>query len=954
MFAQTFLSQETFAMSSRPLFYILDGHSLAYRHYFAQISRPLMTARGEGTSAVFGFARMLMDILEKEQPYYLAVSFDDGLSGRDELYPDYKGTREKMPDDLHKQIGRIMEIVQAFNVPILMEPGCEADDLMGTVSRRAEAQGVDVMIFTGDRDLLQLLTENIRVRLFVPQANVPDDFYDIPRFREKYGLEPPQLIDLKALEGDTSDNIPGVPGIGRKGATTLLQQFGTLENIYASLDQVKSAIRVKLEAGYESALLSQKLATIHRDMPVKFDLTQCVAHDFDRHKVEVLFRELEFTSLFNQLGRLAIRSTEQLPLFHMHDIDVPLQTPVAPATALFPTIIVQDETGLRALVNVLNGAQAISFDVETTGTDQITADLVGISLSVDGETGYYIPVMHTEGAQLPLETIISAIRPALTNPNIPKYAHNANYDLIMMQRYGIDVKPITFDTMIAEWVRDPLNGNLGLKRLAAAELSVHMTPITELIGTGKNQIQMSHVPIESAAPYAAADAVATYKLVDVIREKLLRQDDDPDVDALWGTPNPPDPIDVFNTLEIPLIPVLADMEMAGVLLDTDFLRVMSVGLNDMLRKLEEEVFELSGGFGNFNINSPKQLNEVLFGKLGLKAQGIRKTAHGVSTAADVLDNMRGEHPIIDKILQFRELSKLKGTYVDALPALINPRTGRVHTNYNQAGSATGRMSSSNPNLQNIPIRTEVGREVRRAFIVPDGICLLSVDYSQVELRIMAHITREPALLEAFAQGQDIHAATAATVYNVPIETVTKSQRNFAKRVNFGLLYGMGAHRLARESDLTYAQAEDFINTYFERLPGVRAYLDKAKQLAYQKGYLTTLFGRRRFFPGLTHGNHNTRATAEREAINMPIQGTAADIIKKAMIALHSELQRRKTGARMILQVHDELVLEVPERELQDTAALVVRTMEDACDLAAPLRTSAQYGTNWRDLEPVPL
>ncbi|HLU09270.1 MAG TPA: DNA polymerase I, partial [Oceanobacillus sp.] len=763
-------------MSSRPLFYILDGHALAYRSYFAQSARPLMTASGEGTSAVFGFARTLMDILEKEQPYYLAVAFDAGLTGRDELFPEYKGTREKMPDDLESQIRRIIEIVQAFNVPILMEEGYEADDLMGTVSLMAEAQGVDVMIFTGDRDLLQLLTEHTKVRLYVPQTGVPDEFYDVQKFREKYGLEPIQLIDFKALKGDTSDNIPGVRGIGDKTATALLQQFGTLENIYANLDQIKGSTLTKLEAGRDMAFLSYRLATIQRDCPIKFDLTQCVAHDFDKRKVEALFRELEFGSLFNQLGRLSIRTSEQLPLFNMHDVEVPLHTPTVSEATKFPTVIVDDEEKLRDLVKALNNASGIAFDTEATGTDKMLADLVGISLSVDGETGYYIPVGHLDGQQLPLETVIEAIRPAMTNPNIPKYAHNADYDLVMMQRFGIDVQPIAFDTMIAEWVRDPLSQTIGLKRLALKELQVTMTEITKLIGTGKKQIPMSQVPIDLAAPYAVADAVTTHRLVPILEQRLQRQPGDPDVDPLWGTENPPAPIDVFRNIEIPLIPVIAAMEQTGVLLDTAYLDLMSKDLNDRLLALEAEIYELSGT--RFNINSPKQLNDVLFGTLGLKAQGIRKTSHGVSTAADVLESMRGEHLVIDKILNYRELSKLKGTYVDALPALINPRTGRVHTDFNQTGASTGRMSSSNPNLQNIPIRTEIGREVRRAFIVPDGMCLLSVDYSQVELRIMAHITREPSLLEAFAQGQDIHAVTAALVHNVPIEQVTKTQRNF--------------------------------------------------------------------------------------------------------------------------------------------------------------------------------
>ncbi|MCC6802407.1 MAG: DNA polymerase I, partial [Anaerolineae bacterium] len=664
-------------------------------------------------------------------------------------------------------------------------------------------------------------------------------------------------------------------------------------------------------------------------------------------QVEELFREMEFNSLFNQLSRIAVRApNEQMALF-----DMPMPEPASvPGEALVPTTIIQDEAALAALVAVLNGAKAIAFDTETTSTDQMTADLVGISLAVDGDSGYYIPVGHREGQQLALETVIEALRPPMTDPNIPKYAHNANYDLIVMQRYGIDVAPITFDTMIAEWLRDPINGNFGLKRLAMVELRRHMTEIDELIGKGKSQITMNLVNIDHAAPYAAADAACTYALVEPLRPKLEREANAPAVDPLWGTPNPPAPIDVFEKIEIPLIPVIASLEQAGVLLDMQALKRMSLELGEMLAQLEEEIYELSGGYGKFNINSPKQLNDVLFGKLGLSAAGVRKTTHGVSTAADVLDNMRGDHPIVARILDYRELSKLRGTYVDALPALVNPRTGRVHTVYNQAGAATGRLSSSNPNLQNIPIRTETGREVRRAFIAPPGMCLLAVDYSQVELRIMAHVSKEPTLLEAFEQGQDIHAATAAIVNNIPLEAVTKEQRIFAKRVNFGLLYGMGAFRLARDSDLTLAQAQHFIDDYFARLPRVKLYLDTAKQIARDTGYLTTLFGRRRSFPGLHHGNRNVQQQAEREAINMPIQGTAADIIKKAMIELQPRLA--SVSARMILQVHDELVLEVPEDRVEEAARLVVGVMEGACPLDAPLRANAAAGTNWRDVETV--
>ncbi|MFQ3565724.1 MAG: DNA polymerase I [Aggregatilineales bacterium] len=941
--------------SSRPLFYILDGHALAYRYFFAQSTRPLTTSRGEVVSAIYGFARGLLDVLLKERPRYIAVSFDDGFSGREQIYTAYKAHRAEMPDDLQKQIDRIQALVQAFNIPILMYPGYEADDLIGTVARQAEAQGVDVTIFSGDRDLLQLLTDHTRVRLYIPQRSVPDEYFDVTKFREKYGLEPTQLIDLKALQGDSSDNIPGVAGIGEKGATALLQQFGSIEELYARLDEVKEGMRKKLEAGRDSAFLSKDLATIRRDVPFEFDLNACVAHDFDATRVEALLRELEFTSLLEPLGRLVARRSDQMALFDL-DAFAPAETSHGPVAELsaeewaarFPTVIVRDADGLAALAQALAAAPRIAFDVETTSLDQMSAGLVGIALAVDAETGYYIPVGHDHGVQLPLDAVMDAIRPALTDPAIPKVAHNASFDLLVMRRHGVDVTPVTFDTMIAEWVRDPASESLGLKRLARRELHIDMTPIDALIGRGKKQISMEQVDLELVAPYAAADAVCTYRLVDALHEKL-RAIERPPVDSLWGTPNPPVPLDVFETIEMPLVPVIAAMEEAGVLLDTEFLAAMSARLADDLAALEAEIYALSGGYGPFNINSPKQLNDVLFGKLGLKAEGVRKTTHGFSTAADVLDNLRGEHPIIEKILQYRELGKLKGTYVDALPALINPRTGRVHTSYNQTGAATGRLSSSNPNLQNIPIRTDLGREVRRAFITAPGTELLAVDYSQVELRIMAHISREPTLLEAFKQGQDIHAATAALIYNIPLEAVTKAQRIFAKRINFGILYGMGAYRLARDSDLTLAQAEAFIKTYFERLPGVEAYIKNAKRLAREQGYLTTLFGRRRMFPGLRAGNRNIQQAAEREAINMPIQGTAADIIKRAMIDLHREIERRGLGARLILQVHDELVLEVPEPEVETTAALVVQTMEGACELAAPLRANAQRGKNWLEM-----
>lgn len=919
-------------MASRPMFFIIDGHALAYRQFFALPVASFSTRAGDPTNAVYGFARTLLDILQKDKPDYIAVSFDQGLSGRDQLYGEYKGTREKMPDELRTQLDRIVEMVSAFNMPLLMKEGYEADDVIGSVVGQAEAEGVDVRIVTGDRDILQLLTEHTTVQLPNRRDGGPDVVWDVAAFREKYGLEPWQLVEYKALVGDTSDNIPGVKGIGDKTATKFLQEYSTIENLYAHIDEIKGSPQQKLIDGRESAFLSHQLAMIQRDVPVTLNLQSCLSHDYDAARVDELFGLLEFRSLRDRLPR----ASEQLSLFDMGPVAPALSVTTAdPPEAVAETVIVQDEATLNALAAELNAAQGITFDVETTSTDQMAAVLVGIALATSGEKGYYIPVGHNSGVQLPLQMVLDAIRPSLTNPAIPKYAHNASYDLVVMQRYGIDVNPIGFDTMIAEWLRSPDSKFLGLKNLARQELGIHMTEISELIGSGKKQITMDAVAVELAAPYAAADAAITHRLVDFLAPKLEELE----------------LMKLYNDLEIPLISVIAGMERVGVVLDTRYLSELSERMAGLLFKLEEEIYA-SSGYGRFNINSPKQLNDVLFGKLGLSVEGLRKTTHGYSTDAAVLEGLRGQHPVIDHILEYREISKLKGTYVDALPALINPQTGRVHTSYNQTGTTTGRISSNTPNLQNIPIRTELGREVRRSFVAPDGMKLLSCDYSQVELRILAHISQDKTLLEAFAQGQDIHAATAAAVYGIPLDQVTKDQRGFAKRVNFGLIYGMGAFRLARDSNLTLTEARQFIDTYFARLPQVKAYLEGTKQAARQ-GPIRTLFGRRREFAVLRNAGAGSNQVAvqaeERVAINMPIQGTAADIMKRAMIDVYAEIERRSLRARMILQVHDELVFEVPEDEIPEARALVVEIMENACKLDAPLKANAQIGDNWRDM-----
>ena len=859
--------------------------------------------------------------------------------GREEIYSEYKATREKMPEDLSSQFDRIYEIVGAFNIPRLTMENMEADDILGTISKQAVEQGLDVHIATGDRDILQLLSPHVRVQL--PQRGGDDEVLDEAAFRERFGLEASQLIDLKALEGDSSDNIPGVAGVGKKTATNLLQQYGDLETIYEHLDELKTRVRNRLTEGRDMAFLSRQLATIMRDLPIKLDLDACIGQDFALKPIDDIFAALEFRTLRDRLRRVYT---------DLHGDEV--ETGIVNAHEVVETVVVRDERALAEIVTQLYAADVIAFDTETTGIDQMSAELVGISLAVDGERGYYIPVGHTHsngqgqinmfaepvGDQLPLDLVVDAIRDPLEDPTIAKSAHNAVYDIMIMQRYGINVRPISFDTMLAEWVCNPISKFLGLKALVSQRLDIQMTGIAELLGSGKTQKTMSAVEIETAAPYAAADAAMTWRLIEPLEGELKQAGLDP----------------LYTSLELPLIPIIGSMQAKGVTLDVDFLRDMSVNLQERISRLEAEIFEL-GGIGKFNINSPKQLNTVLFEVLGLPVEGLKKTKLGYSTDATTLDALRDAHPIVNMIVDFRELSKLKSTYVDALPELVNERTGRLHTSYNQTGSATGRFSSSNPNLQNIPIRTEVGREVRRAFVAPPGYVLLAVDYSQIELRVMAHISEDETLIDAFDRGLDIHQATAATVNGIDPADVTYEQRNFAKRVNFGLMYGMGAFRLARDSDLTLAEAEDFITTYFERMPGVENYIKETKAFVWENGFTETLYGRRRIYPAIkSNGNRRSTAAEERAAINMPIQGTAADILKQSMINLQGRLAKARYEAAMILQVHDELVLEVREDDLAGVSSLVVETMEsafpDGKPLRVPLQANASYGRNWRDME----
>jgi len=924
-----------------PTLYLIDGHALAYRMYFALTaggsSQRWQTSTGEPTAGIYGFARELLRIFEQEKPDYLAVAFDTGKTFRDTIYPEYKATRAKMPDDLRPQIERIRQMVDTFNIPRLEMEGFEADDVLGSAAVWAAKQGLGVKIITGDRDLLQLVNDRTIVYLAGDDQNyiTPEDVLG------KLHVRPEQVVDYKAIVGDKSDNIPGVPGVGEKTTENLISKYGTLDNIYAHLDEIEPRWRTKLEAGKASAYMSYKLAAIRTDLTVVIDLEQARTEAFEPAKVEALFRELEFRSLIEKLKKLTGASpagTQQLSLFGEKPLRVSETRPAYSTESKVKTIVVDTLTGLESLVKTLNAASVISFDTETTSTDEMTASLVGISLAMKAGEGYYIPVGHNAGTQLPLEQVVSALRRPLTEPRIPKIGHHLKYDFIMLARYGIRVAPLGFDTMVAEWVLDPGSRNLGLKNLAGVRLGESMTRIEELIGTGKNQRSMAEVFIGDAAPYAAADAETTLRLMPLLEVELKR------APKLW---------DLFVNIEVPLIPVLADMEMAGIALDKDFFATFSLELNERMAKLEKQVYAAVGK--TFNLNSTQQLSDVLFGTLRLSPPDKgRKTSSGhFSTAAGVLDEMSGQHPVVDMILEYRELSKLKSTYVDALPMQIHPEDGRVHTSFSQTATVTGRLSSSDPNLQNIPTRTDLGRRVRRGFVADPGNVLVSLDYSQIELRIVAHMAGDEAMLNAFRAGQDIHATTAAAIYGVPLKAVTKEMRRHSKAINFGLIYGMSAFGLTRSTELTLSESQDFVKAYFKQFPGVKIYLDGIRKEAARTGYVETMLGRRRYFPNLKSGlNQAMKNREEREAINAPIQGTAADIMKIAMIKIPPALAQAGLHGKMLLQVHDELVVECPLTELSGVVGVVRDIMENAYRMGIPLTTEARWGMNWDEMKPV--
>jgi len=905
----------------KTLLVLFDGNALIHRAFHAL--PPLTVSKtGEMVSAVYGFALMVLKVVNELKPTHYAIAFDmKAPTFRHQLFEQYKAQRPKAPEELVNQFGRVRQLVEAFHIPIFELEGYEADDILGTLSQQASHQDIDTIIVTGDADTMQLVSPRVKILYPRPRGGFSDTMlYDEAAVSQKYGVKPEQIADFKGLVGDPSDNIPGVRGIGEKTAVKLIQQFGSIEQIYDHIDEVTPArLQALLRENEAIARQSKELATIVIQTPISLNLDDCQVSQYDRHQVTELLRELEFVSLLPKLPQIEIEN------------EAPARVETKPPQRDYR--IVNTTPALDELLDRLSAAKSFAFDLETTSLDPMSAQLVGISFSPAPGEAYYIPVGHVgwgQIEQLPLEQVIARLKPPLEDQNLAKLAHNGKYDMAVLAEYGITVKNLTFDSMLAAYLLG--EKSLGLKALAFSKLAIEMTPITDLIGSGAKQISMSQVEIARVADYACADADMTGRLAEMLQAELHHQ-------GLWQ---------LFFHVELPLMPVLVHMERNGIALDTKLLRQMSHRLGEQLLKLEAEVYNSVGH--QFNINSPQQLSTVLFDELRLAP--ARKTKSGFfSTEASVLEELRGAHPIMDYLLQYRHLAKLKSTYVDALPSLINPKTGRVHTSLNQTQTATGRLSSSEPNLQNIAVRDELGKEIRKSFITPSGSYLLAADYSQIDLRALAHLSQDKSLLAAFQRDEDIHTATAAQVFGVDPSAVTPDMRRVAKTVNFGVIYGMSDYGLEQATGLSREEAAQFIAAYFEKYPGVKQYLESTKEQARKEGFVQTLLGRRRSIPEINSSNRQVREAAERMAINMPVQGTSADIIKVAMINLDREIDKRRLESKMLLQVHDELIFEVPEAELEEMSQLASKLMSTAIELSVPLKVDIKTGTNWGEMEP---
>ncbi len=923
-------------MSSKR-FFILDGTALAYRAYFAMISHPLVNSRGENTSAIFGFANYLMKIIGDERPDYLVAVFDTAEpTFRHKEYPEYKATREKMPEEMAAQLGSIKKMLNAFGVPTVEQPGYEADDVIGTLARLAAKEGIGVFMVTGDKDFMQLITP--KVKMYRPgRSGMELEIVDEKGVEKKFGVKPSQVIDVLALTGDAVDNVPGIKGIGEKTAIPLIQKYGTVEKVLANAEKVdKPALREKLRNGKDMALLSKWLVTIKTDVPLGVDFHSLKEKSANHDEIARLFNEFEFKSLIRKAQQIVSPATAETA-------DMPLQE--EHASSDYETIktvkhnyrLITDPDELAKLAEKLTHAEVVSMDTETTSVDALAANLVGISFSIKPREAYYVNIAD-EGGDLfsdagaargvSVKDAVRLLKPVFESAKIRKVGQNLKYDMLVLSNYGIRTRGVDFDSMVAAYVLNP-DSQHNLDALSREHLGYVPVPIEELIGKGKNQKNMREVSPELVAEYSGEDADVALQLTDVLRKKLEKSN----------------LLELCMKMEFPLIEVLTEVERTGVRIDTAILGQISKELERMIEKLAEDIHREAGE--EFNINSPKQLGEILFNKMGLPS--AKKTKTGFSTDVFVLEELSAQHPIAADILSYRKLSKLKSTYVDALPALINPRTGRVHTSFNQAVAATGRLSSSDPNLQNIPIRGEIGKEIRKAFVPGEkGWVMMSADYSQIELRVMAHICRDEGLMEAFRKNEDIHRTTASKVFGVSPDKVTPDMRRKAKEVNFGLLYGIGPYGLKIRLGISQGEAKEVIDTYFRRFPRVREYIDGTLDFARRNGYVETLLGRRRYLSNINSKNSAVRMAEERQAINMPIQGTAADMIKLAMVSIFSKLETEKMKSRMILQVHDELVFEAPKDELKTLEVLVREEMKNALKLSVPVEVEVGVGPNWLD------
>lgn len=914
--------------------FLIDAYALIYRSYYAFIKNPRINSKGLNTSAIMGFVNTLNEVLTKEKPSHIGVAFDPaGPTFRHEAYPEYKAQREECPEDIKRSVPIIKDILAAFRIPILEVAGYEADDVIGTLATKAGEAGVTTYMLTPDKDYGQLVRPNV----FMYRPRYGDAGYEILGEQEveaKYGIPTPlQVIDLLGLMGDASDNIPGCPGVGEKTAVKLITEFGSIEELLAGTDRLKGALKKKIEDNREKIAFSKFLATIKTDVPIELDLDALRVADPDEDRLQQIFEELEFKSFLNRILKKPENkpktANQQLDLFAEIPTDGAESSEISSFESLKTTPheykLVENEADLQNLYDFLRTKEILSLDTETTSTVAIDAELVGLSFAVEENKAFYVPVpANREEA----EKIVNIFKPLYEDEKILKVGQNIKYDLEVLRNYGVRLAGPMFDTMIAHYLIQPeLRHNMDY--MAEVYLHYRTIHIDELIGPkGKNQKSMRDLPPSEVYEYAAEDADITLKLKNRLEPELKR----------LGAEQ------LFYEIEMPLMPILAEMEMQGVRIDTGSLRETSNVLTARMEEIEQRIYELAGE--KFNIASPKQVGDILFSKMKIVEKPKKTKTGQFVTSEEVLQALKGKHEIVADILEHRGLKKLLGTYVDALPKLINPRTGRIHTSFNQTVTATGRLSSSDPNLQNIPVRGEDGKEIRKAFVPEPGCLFFSADYSQIELRVMAHLSGDENMIEAFREGYDIHAATAAKIYKETIDSVTRDQRTKAKRANFGIIYGITVFGLAERLDISRDEAKQLIDGYFETFPSVRGYMEQSKEAARSRGYVETLFGRRRYLPDINSRNATVRGFAERNAINAPIQGTAADIIKVAMIRIDRRFRAEGVRSKMILQVHDELNFSVLPDEKELVERIVMEEMQAAFPMSVPLTADCGWGDNW--------